>query len=190
MIVNGAVRRPMGVAPGLGDAFWDPFRERNQLFANDGAGHFRDISPANPALCGTPGVYRALCVGDIDNDGALDLLVTATDAPAKLLRNVAPRPGHWLTVRAIDPELGGRDAYGAEVVVHAAGGRRWHRCINPGYSYLSSNDPRAHFGLGPIRQVERIEITWPDGSTQTFPGCAADEIIVIRKKEAKASGAS
>jgi hypothetical protein len=103
--------------------------------------------------------------------------------PARLYRNVAPDRGHWLLVRVIDPALK-RDAYGAEVVVRASGRcqRRW---VNPGYSYLSSNDPRAHFGLGPVTQVDAIEVVWPDGSDESFPGRAADQLIVLTKGEGK-----
>ena len=86
-------------------------------------------------------------------------------------------------VRAIDPALK-RDAYGALVIVHV-GGRRQRRWVNPGYSYLCSNDPRAHFGLGPAENVDAIEVVWPDGSAETFPGRTADQITVLRKGEGK-----
>jgi hypothetical protein len=116
----------------------------------------------------------------LDNDGAVDLLVTSAGGPARLFRNVAPHRGHWLLVRAIDPALGGRDAYGAEIVVRAAG-RRWWRLLNPGHSYLVSNDPRVHFGLGSVRTVDSIQVIWPDGKEENFPGGAADRLLVLRK---------
>src|SRR5207244_3308744 len=76
-------------------------------------GRFRDISATNPALCGSYGVHRSMACGDVDGDGALDLVVTQVAGPAKLYRNVIPRKGHWLMVRALDPALRS-DAYGAE----------------------------------------------------------------------------
>jgi hypothetical protein len=97
-----------------------------------------------------------------------------------LFRNVAPNRGHWLLVRAVDPKLGGRDAYGAEVRVFA-GDRHWLRLISPASSYLSSNDVRAHFGLGASARVDRVVVRWPDGATESFPGCEANQPIVLSK---------
>jgi hypothetical protein len=182
-LANGAVKR-YAALPGHGDpaSFWDWYAERNQLFANDGTGKFRDISLENVPFCGAWSVSRGLACGDIDGDGALDLLVTRIGASARLYRNVAPGRGHWLMVRAVDPALGGRDAYGAEITVHA-GDRRWKRPLNPGYSYLCSNDPRAHFGLGRAERVEAIDVLWPDGTEEHFAGSPADRVVVIRKGE-------
>jgi hypothetical protein len=180
-VVNGRVARgkPLGEAE-LGP-YWSAYAQHNQLFANDGHGHFRDLAPANPALCGIPGVYRGLAVGDIDGDGGLDLLVTATAGPARLFRNVAPDRGHWLLVQAIDPALK-RDAYGAEVTLEAGGRSQW-RCVNPAFSYQCSNDPRVHFGLGSAVSYDRIFVRWPDGTGEEFPGGAADRVLVLRKGE-------
>jgi hypothetical protein len=184
-VVNGRVSRaqvsptPKGTATPP-DPFWSQYAERNQLFANDGRGRFQDISRQNAPFCGTAGVARGLACGDIDGDGALDLLVTSVAGPARLYRNVAAQRGHWLLVRAVDPTLGGRDAYGAEITVRA-GDRRWRRLIQPGHSYLCSSDHRAHFGLGAVERVDAIEVVWPDGSAETFPAQAVDQVIVLAK---------
>src|SRR5262249_38408292 len=106
-IVNGAVRRPEESTEG--GSVWAAYAERNQLFANDRAGRFREVSLANQPFCGSAAISRGLAVGDVDGDGALDLLVTAVAGPVRLFRNIAPDRGHWLLVRAIDPRLGGRD---------------------------------------------------------------------------------
>jgi hypothetical protein len=183
VLTNGRViKRSQEAASSLGP-FWGAFGDRNQLFANDGKGCFRDISPSNPALCGTLNVGRGLAVGDLDNDGALDVVVTAIAGPVQVYRNVAPKRGHWLMVRALDPALH-RDAYGAELTV-LAGGRRFIRTVNPGGSYLSHNDVRAHFGLGQAERVEALQVRWPDGSGEEFPGCAADQHLVLRKGEGR-----
>src|SRR5207244_624489 len=168
-IVNGGIKRGTNPAPRLAgmDAFWSPYAQRNPLFANDGAGRFRDISEAHAAFCSQAAVGRGLACGDIDNDGALDLLIMNTAAPARLLRNVAPDRGHWLVVRAVDPGLGGRDAYGAEVTVRA-GTKTWWRLVQPSYSYLVSNDPRVHFGFGNTTKIDAIHVLWPDAHREEF----------------------
>ena len=118
---------------------------RNQLFINDGKGTFLDVSAVNTPFSGKALVSPGLVWGDFDGDGAIDLLVTTVAGPALLYRNVAPKKGHWLMVRAIDPTRGGRDAIGAEIIVNA-GGRKWLGWINPAGSYLCSNDPCATSG--------------------------------------------
>jgi hypothetical protein len=180
-IANGRViaREPATDEERALGPFWSRYAEKNQLFANEGQGHFRDVSRANAALCRTPGIYRGLVVGDINGDGAPDLLVTAVGGRARLLYNVAPNRGHWLIVRALDPALK-RDAYGAELVLRAAGRRQW-QWVNPGSSFQCSNDPRAHFGLGPAAAYDGIEVRWPDGSAETFGGGPADRVLVLRK---------
>ena len=187
-VVNGRVSRSRaepesGAEAELG-AVWAPYAERNQLFAGDGKGRFRDVSASQPAFCGRPGIGRGLAVGDLNNDGGLDLLVTSIGGRARLFRNVAPNRGHWLLVRAVDPALK-RDAHGAEIVVEVAGKRR-HAWINPGSSYLCSNDPRAHFGLGAAARVDAIDVRWPDGLIERFPGRDADQVVLLRKGEGKA----
>jgi hypothetical protein len=178
-LVNGGVRRNRDAR--AGGRFWQEFVQHNQLHANTGQGRFRDISESNPALCGHANMGRGLAVGDFDNDGAPDLLITEIDGAARLLRNIAPTRGHWLAVRATLPPCK-RDAYGAEVTVRA-GGKAYWRLLNPGYSYASSNDPRCHFGLGPSERYEAIAVRWPDGREETFPAGPADRQVELRQGE-------
>jgi hypothetical protein len=184
-VVNGRVmashstRNVIVVNRGERRDFLSTYAERNQLFVNDGKGGFNDVSLANPDFCGTEGVYRALACGDIDGDGAVDLLVTSVSGPARLFRNVAPKRGHWLSVRVVDPQLK-RDAYGAEVTVFA-GQKHFKRWANPGYSFLCSNDPCLHFGLGEAEAVDALEVVWPNGDRERFDGCPADRAVELRK---------
>jgi len=186
--VNGPVKRASTKEPCAAgvSAYWARYAQRSQLFANDGRGQFREVSGVNAAFCARAIVGRGLACGDIDNDGAVDLLVTSTGGPAQLFRNVARRGGHWLTVRAIEPARGGRDAHGAEVRVQA-GGRKWHRWVNPASGYLCSQDPRAHFGLGQIKAIDSIEVLWPDGVLELFTGGAPDRLVVVAKGSGKAA---
>ncbi len=180
-LVNGRVSRHVGANS---TAFtWDDYAERNQLLGNDGQGRFRDLSPANPALCGSRGLGRGLCGGDICGRGRVDLLATHANGPVRLLRNIAPTAGHWLLVQAVLPAWK-RDAYGAVVTV-TAGARQWSRLIQPSTSYLCSNDPRAHFGLGAVDRVDAVRVAWPDGAVEDFPGGPVDRRLTLRQGDGK-----
>lgn len=180
-LANGAIKRVQDSTQSFSaGSFWSAYAQRNQVFANDGNGHFRDVSAENSNFCAEKRVGRGLAVGDLNNDGAPDLLVMNTGAPAKILRNVAPDRGHWLTIRAVDPARGGRDAYGAEILMQARG-RRWWGLVQPGSSYLASSDPRVHFGLGTVAAAERILVVWPDGTEENFAGEPVDRVVVLRK---------
>jgi hypothetical protein len=186
-VANGAVRRnklnqPDAKTIAENGAFWADYAERNQLLANDGQGNFRDISAENFPFCATARVGRGLAYGDLDNDGGIELVVSNIGGKARIYRNVVPNRGTWLNVRTVDPALGGRDSYGAIVTV-ISGGRTHMRWCNPGTSYASSNDPRAHFGLGATQQIDAIEVTWPDGLMERFPGGATGRFVVLRKGE-------
>ena len=187
-ITNGRVRRLSVDPPPVGGLtpHWSLFAERDQLFINEGNGKFRDVSAANPSFSEPPHVGRGLIFGDIDNDGGVDLIVTAIGGPIRIFHNAIPNRGHWLTVHAIDPRLGGRDAYGSVVTVEA-GGRRRIAWINPELGYAGSNDPRAHVGLGQASRADRISVRWPDGTGEQFPGVEADRIITLRKGEGTAT---
>jgi hypothetical protein len=156
--------------------FWEPYKEANQAFLNDGTGRFAEVqSAAGDGFLGSAAVSRGLAAGDVDNDGDLDLLVTVADAATQLLRNDVPKQGHWLQLKMTDPRYGGRDAHGARVTV-VAGDRRWTSVLSPGASYLNSHDPRLHFGLGGATKIDSVEVIWPDGVHETFPGGEADRL--------------
>jgi hypothetical protein len=176
--VNGRVHRGP-VLPGTEylPAFWRPYAERNQLLRNTGKGKFEDISEAQPVFCGQPNVGRGLAVGDIFNVGRPDLLAVSIGGRARLYRNVASG-GHWLGVRVTDPALGNRDMLGTFVRV-TAGDRTWVQVAQSAHSYLSANDPRPLFGLGAATTYDRIEVTWPDGKREQFPGGQADRWLCL-----------
>lgn len=183
-LVNGRVFRGGDAEdPALG--FWETYAERNQIFANDGTGKFRDVSPDNPAFCGYWNVGRGLVCADFDGDGAPDLLTTSIAGRARLFRNVAPNRGHWLRVRGLDPRLN-RDAHGAVVRVRA-GGRESVGVVAPADSYLCAGPPWVQFGLGAAAAVEWVRVVWPDGVKEVFPGGSADRTVVVRRGEGNPS---
>jgi hypothetical protein len=159
--------------------FWSDYAQENLVLYNDG-GKFSRLAASDDAFAGHIGVARGLAAADFDNDGDIDLLVSNVGASARLYRNESGKRGHWLMVRAVDPRRGGRDDYGALVTV-VCGDARQVRLIQPASSYLSSNDPRAHFGLGPTGTFDRIEVTWSDGVQEHFPGGQASRILTLQR---------
>jgi hypothetical protein len=180
--VNGRVHRG-GPAQDARLGFWETYAERNQLFANDGKGKFRDISEENPAFCGYWNVGRGLVAADLDGDGGVDLIVNAIGGRARIFRNVCPQRGHWLALQVVDPKLK-REAYGAEVRVRA-GGREWVRTVQPAESYLSSSSTTLHIGLGTLTAVDAVEVRWPDGpgEVERFTIAGVDRRVCLRRGE-------
>ena len=176
--VNGRVSMSSDTPAAAGPS-WSAYAQPNQLFRNRGEGRFEDMSEYAGPFASALGVSRGLAVGDVDNDGDLDLLVTNAAGEARLYRNEAPKKGRWLIVRVVDPALN-REVHGAEVTA-VMGGRSYTRIANPGYGYLSSNDPRAHFGLPASGRMERLVVRWPGGMTEDFPAVGLNRQIEVHK---------
>jgi hypothetical protein len=168
--VNGRVLRS-GTAP----EFWDRYRER-QLLLLGGNGRF-ELPAGEDELSSLAAVGRGLAAGDVDRDGDLDLLIVSLDQPPLLLKNNMSE-GNWLIVRPQLPTAGGREAIGATVRVTFEGGRRSGFLIGGG-SYQSASEPLLHFGLGSVSRVQQVEVTWPDGSAEVFPGAEANQELVL-----------
>jgi hypothetical protein len=163
--------------------YWDDYAEPNFLFENDGKGNFSNVSQLAPDFCANVENSRGLAFGDVNNDGHIDLLLMNEGGRAHLFQNMGVQKNHWLVVRAIDSELN-RDAIGAKIIITIEGKQRI-RMVNPGYSIMSSHDPRVHFGLGKATSVEQMVVIWPDGEEENFGSFKADQIVTLKKGHAK-----
>jgi enediyne biosynthesis protein E4 len=130
---------------------------------------FRDAARSAGAYFHTPTMGRGLALGDLDNDGWPDVVVSHTNVPVAVLRNVvgAHAPAKWLGVRLVGRD--NRDVVGSTVTLETSTSRLT-RFAKGGGSYLSANDPRILFGLGPTGAPGRLTVKWSWGATQTWNG--------------------
>ena len=153
----------------------DPYAEPDLLLRGE-AGRYRPVRPAGGTVPTPARTSRGAIFGDFDNDGGQDVVVLDLGSPVRLLRNVLPSRGGWLTVDVRD----GRGAPAIGAVVRAQmGDRVVTRRVRTDSSYLTAQDPRVHFGLGDVDSVGRLEVVWPDGSTRIMNDVAAGRIIRI-----------
>jgi len=153
------------------------YRQPNQLFKNQGDGRFLPVA-AGPGLA-LEKVSRGTAFGDYDDDGDIDLFVVELNDTPTLLRNDGGNAKNWLVIQVLGRE-DNRDGLGTRIRLQASGSQQW-RTINGAASYLSHNDLRAHFGLGKTARVDRVDITWPNGSTYAVEDIPANKLLVIRQ---------
>jgi enediyne biosynthesis protein E4 len=152
------------------------YRESVMLLRNV-AGKFVDVSGVSGDIFKDAWVGRGLAVGDLDNDGRVDAVVTTNAGPAYILRNETATANHWLTLRLVGHKSN-RDGIGAVVKLTAGQSSQWVTATAAG-SYLSSSDLRIHFGLGNNPRAASIEIHWPSGITQTLSDVKADQQLQV-----------
>lgn len=160
------------------------YRERMLLFRNTGSG-WKNVSAESGPIFSRELAGRGMAVGDFDNNGAVDILVTQNDGPPVLLRNHAGRENHWLGVKVVGRKAN-IDAIGAKVS-YKAGDLLRHQWKVGGGSYLSSHDPRMVLGLGERKKIDWLEVKWPNpsGKTERFTELPVDRYIRIVEGEGR-----
>jgi hypothetical protein len=193
--VAAGVAEPSGQYDGWGAAFLDYdndgdldifkangdmnhlYGHEDQLFENDGTGHYSDVSLELGGYFERELVGRGAAFGDYDSDGDIDVFVVNLNDRPVLLRNESPAANSWLQI-LLRGTTSNRDGVGARVAV-TAGGRTQVTEKKSASGYLSTNDPRLHFGLGDNATAERVEIRWPSGTTQLLEDVRAGQLLRV-----------
>jgi hypothetical protein len=176
VIANGHVRR---------HPERNPRRQNPVLLHNEGNGRFREVTAGGGPYFRTDHLGRGVALGDLDNDGHTDLVISHLNDPVVLLRGQpsGSTTSHWLGVELIGK--GHRDVVGARVDLEV-GGRRLTRFVKGGGSYLCSSDRRLLFGLGTNDRVGRLRVRWPWGQEQTWESLAVDQYWHLQEGQAAA----
>jgi hypothetical protein len=173
LILNGHIYPQVDAAPELGETY-----KQLPTLLLDVEGGVREVSrEAGPGLQ-IAASMRGLAVGDYDDDGRPDLLITAMDSRPLLLRNETRTDSHWCKLRLLNRH--GSPAIGAVAKLVAGGVVQW-REVRSGSTYCSQNSFDLHFGLGAANRIESLEVRWPGGARTMQEGSPADRTLVIRQ---------
>jgi len=149
------------------------YKQPNSLYANLGDGTFRDVS--SEAGFTLARAHRGSAFADFDNDGRVDVVVSALGEPTELWQNVSPDPNHWLVLK-LTGTRSNRDGIGAKIHL----GNQFNH-VTTAVGYASSSPAMVHFGTGKLEKIERIEIRWPSGTVQILQNVETNQLLEVRE---------
>jgi hypothetical protein len=157
------------------------YRQTNAVFLNQGDGTFKDVS-ADVGLASLPAAaHRGCAFGDLNNDGKVDVVISAIGGPAEILQNTSEGSNHWLTIETRGTRSN-RDGIGTRIKITGQSGRVQYNHVTTAGSYASSVDRRVHFGLGDDITVKEIELRWPSGTVQVLHNVKADQLLKVTEE--------
>ncbi len=154
------------------------YEEPNTVFRNLGNGKFQDVSADAGPDFQKSAPHRGLALGDLDNDGRMDAVVTVLNGKTEYFHNISRNDNHWILLKLTGVKSN-RIGLGARVRITTGDGRQQYNHATTSTGYACSSDPRVHFGLGGSKTLREVEITWPSGIHQTLRNVAADQILAI-----------
>jgi hypothetical protein len=169
------------VYPGVDQQDWGTtWAQRPLLLRNLDGSKFQEVPAATGSGLAAVVSARGAALGDLFNDGHIDVVLNNIDSTPTLLRNVVKNSNHWITLKLVGGAKSPRDAIGAKVFV-TTGNVRQRGDVFSGGSYASSSDQRLHFGLGAAAGVDKVEIHWPSGSKEEIAIPAIDRVFTIKE---------
>jgi len=158
------------------------YRQPNAVFRNLGTGSFRNVSAeAGPGMQ-IQAAHRGCAFGDLNNEGKIDVVVSAIGGPAELLYNTSTGGNHWILIQTIGVKSN-RDGIGTRIKLTGESGLAQYNQVTTAGSYASSSDKRVHFGLAGDTQIREIELRWPSGKIQVLRNVKADQILKVAEDE-------
>jgi hypothetical protein len=154
------------------------YRQANAVFQNLQNGTFQDVSAQAGAALSLRAAHRGCAFGDLNNDGKIDVVVSAIGGPGELLYNTSAGGNHWLLIQTIGVKSN-RDGIGTQIKLTLQAGAVQYNQVTTAGSYASSLDKRVHFGLGHDKLVKEIELHWPSGTIQVLHNVKADQILKV-----------
>jgi hypothetical protein len=119
--------------------------------------------------------YRGAVIGDLFNDGHMDIVVTVLNGKAKILRNVTSNTNNWVAFQLVGTKSN-RMGIGAQVKITTEDGNNQYDIVSTSAGFAASRDPRPHFGLGPFKTVKQLEVRWPSGTRQVLRDLPANRV--------------
>ena len=166
--------------PGSGPRGRNDAELPNHVLRNLGNRQFEDVSALAGPDFQIPSMHHGAAFADFDNDGRVDVVVSAIGSNMKLFRNLSPYPGHWIALRLIGVRSN-RDGVGATVRLTLPSGAVEYNRLTTAVGYAGSSEPIVRFGMGPYEEANEIQIHWPSGRAQVLKGIRGDRVLTIRE---------
>jgi hypothetical protein len=157
------------------------YRQPNAVFRNLRNGTFQDVSSEAGAGLATRAAHRGCAFGDLDNDGKVDVVVSAIGSPAELLYNTSTDTNHWILIKTVGVKSN-RDGIGTHIKLTGSSGLIQYNHVTTAGSYASSSDPRVHFGLAADALIKEIVLKWSSGTVQVLRNVKPDQILTVTEE--------